>query len=78
MGPKERLETLAKMKVDAKTRAGGEAGEAWELMADASDVDVLLIDWPPTRRDVAKKLIERYGPPEQATAARLTEDLIGA
>lgn len=39
--------------------------------AAATNVDQLIRDWPDTPREVAQKMIQKYGPPHEATASKL-------
>jgi hypothetical protein len=40
-------------------------------VADAADVEKLLDDWPAAPRKIGQKLIEQYGPPDEATPMQL-------
>lgn len=71
---KERMEvavtgTKAAQKIEA---AGGEAGEkATPEVADAGAVRALIESWPPMSKKAAEQTLEKYGPPNEATASRL-------
>lgn len=72
MDPSERMETLAKTKIGyAKKRMGRDERGEPDFVADPDDVESLLDDWPATPQKVARKLIEQYGPPDEATPTQL-------
>jgi hypothetical protein len=70
---KERLEvavtgTMAAQKIEA----GGKAGErGTRAVADAAAVKALIKDWPPMSVKAAEQTLDKYGPPNEATASRL-------
>lgn len=72
MDTPERMQTLASTKIAyAKKRLSGSEREEPDFVADPGDVDSVLEEWPPTPQKVAKKLVEQYGPPDEATPSRL-------
>jgi len=70
---KERLEVAVTGTVAAqKIEAGGEAGEkGTTTVADLGAVKALIKDWPPMSVKAAEQTLDKYGPPNEATASRL-------
>lgn len=72
MDARERMATLASTKIAyAKKRIGSAEPDEPGLVADPGDVESLLDNWPMTPQKVARKLIEQYGSPDEATPAQL-------
>lgn len=70
---KERLEVAATgTKAAQKIEAGGAAGErGTRAVADVAAVKALIKDWPPMSVKAAEQTLDKYGPPNEATASRL-------
>lgn len=70
---KERLEVaVTGTKAAQKIEAGGEAGEkGTRAVADVAAVKALIKDWPPMSVKAAEQTLDKYGPPNEATASRL-------
>ena len=73
MDPKDRVETLIKTKASAihKRIGGDEAPAGARYRVEPADVAAILADWPAAPKKVAQDILGRYGPPNEATPARL-------
>lgn len=70
----ERMGELAGAKMNAfkhKMRGEHETEEAKKYIVDPTDLDALLESWPQAPRTAAIKMMEEYGPPNEATPTKL-------
>ena len=73
MDPKDRVETLIKTKASSlhKRVAGNDSLARAGYQVEPAEVESILADWPAAPKEVAAGLLDRYGPPNEATPARL-------
>lgn len=74
MDPKDRLETVAKTKLDAqaeKASAGDEPASGSAHGVSQEHVDAIIENWPPAPRKVVPDIVEKYGLPNEATPTML-------
>lgn len=73
MKPGERVKQAAAGTVDAvQKEIAGKVGEvATQAVVDRDSIDAILSTWDAIPQKVAKRTIEKYGPPNEATASRL-------
>jgi hypothetical protein len=70
----ERLVTTGKAVADAiahKAKGTHEGDEAARQHVDPGDVDRVIEDWPAGPKGIARQMIEKYGPPNEATPTKL-------
>lgn len=74
MEPMERLKTLMQSKTrHMQERMSDQQEQAGrKVRADRAQVDKVIDDWPDPPRQVAKKTMERYGPPNEVSYSKLT------
>lgn len=70
MEPNDHVETITKSKVDYMLVEDGEEPQR-DLAVRPGDVEALIEDWPAAPKKVSIEMIERYGPPHEATPGRL-------
>lgn len=73
MDPKERVETLAKSKASRmEQRMGGDAGpHGAQLRLEPGEAEAIIENWPAAPKQHAQYIIEKYGPPNEATPTLL-------
>jgi len=73
MDPKDRVETLIKTKVSSihKRISGNDSPAGAGYQVEQADVEEILAEWPAAPKKVAESLLERYGPPNEATPSQL-------
>ncbi len=73
MKPGERVKQAAAGTAEAvQQEIAGKGGEvATEAVVDRASVDAILSTWDAIPQKVARRMIEKYGPPNEATASRL-------
>jgi hypothetical protein len=73
MEPSERIKTLIESKAShmQERLQGGQKQAGSDVQADPSLVQKVLRDWPSPPREVAEKIIDKYGLPNEATYSRL-------
>jgi hypothetical protein len=70
----ERLVTTGKAVGDAiahKARGTHEGEEAARQHVDRAEVDRIIGDWPDAPKGIARQMMEKYGPPNEATPTKL-------
>ncbi len=70
----ERLATLARATADAvkhKARSEHETEGGVRHAVDPAQVETLIAGWPEAPKNVARLLLEQYGPPNEATPTKL-------
>ncbi len=70
----ERMADLARAKTSAikhKMQGDQRAQHGAAYGADRADVEALLKEWPAAPAKIARKMLEQYGPPNEATPVRL-------
>lgn len=73
MEPQERIETLAKSKTSRmQQKLDGEGGpQGAELSLEPGEAEAILESWPAAPKQHAEYIIEKYGPPNEATPTML-------
>ena len=73
MDPKDRVETLIKTKASSlhKRIAGNDSPAGAGYQVAQEDVEAILAEWPASPKTVAADLLDRYGPPNEATPSQL-------
>ncbi len=73
MDPKDRVETLIKTKASSlhKRISGNDSPAGAGYQVEPADVEAILADWPAAPKKVAQGLLDRYGPPNEATPSHL-------
>ena len=70
----ERLVTTGRAVADAighKARGTHEGDEAARQHVDAAEAERIVEDWPAAPRGIARQMVEKYGPPNEATPTKL-------
>ena len=74
MDPKDRVETVAKMKIDSrreKPSSGGESAPGAAVSVAQGDVDAVIANWPSAPKKMAQDMVRQYGLPNEATSTLL-------
>ena len=74
LGTGERMATLAGAMVDAvthKAKGEHETEDGARQTVDLATVEQLICDWPAAPKKGAQQMLERYGPPNEATPTKL-------
>lgn len=75
------LSTVERMATSARAIAQGvihkvkgehETQHGAAFVVDRADVDRVIAEWPEPQRKVAEQMLDKYGPPNEATPTRLT------
>ena len=73
MDPRDCVETLVKTKASSlhKRISGNDSPAGTGYQVEQADVEAILADWPAAPKKVAAGLLDRYGPPNEATPSQL-------
>ena len=70
----ERLRTLARSAVDAtmhQAKGEHETEEGARQTVGRSEVETIIEGWPDAHKHVARQMLDKYGPPNEATSTKL-------
>ncbi len=71
---RERMETYGRAVVDAIEHKGEgehETEHGARLTVDLAEVERIIEGWPDAQRNVARQMLDKYGPPNEATPTKL-------
>ncbi|MDP8910048.1 MAG: hypothetical protein M3N47_13250, partial [Chloroflexota bacterium] len=74
MDPKDRVETVAKTKLDAhqeKASSGDEPASGEAFLVPQAEVNAVIENWPPAPKKMAQDMVRQYGLPNEATPTLL-------
>ena len=70
----ERIGTLARSAADAtrqQAKGGPETRDGGRHATSLAEVETIIGDWPDAQKHVARQMLDRYGPPNEATPTKL-------